>query len=77
MAGYSLSLVRRVTSKQYRPFAKLALKAIEHNVSILEIAKHLGVSRTAVYAWFIGKYEPSESKFNKLERYLGTMQKRV
>jgi transcriptional regulator with XRE-family HTH domain len=77
MSGYSLSLVRRITSKQYRPFTQLALKAIERNVSIVEIATYLGVSRTAVYAWFLGKYEPSEDKFNKLEKYLGSMQKRI
>jgi len=46
-------------------------------VSIVEIATYLGVSRTAVYAWFLGKYEPSEDKFNKLEKYLGSMQKRI
>ena len=49
------------------------MKAIEHDVSIVDIADHLEVSRTAVYAWFLGKYEPSNDKFNKLEKYLERM----
>jgi len=73
MAGYSLSLIKQVNQTAFTPFTRLAMKAIEHDVSIVEIAEHLEVSRTAVYAWFLGKYEPSDDKFTKLEKYLERM----
>jgi len=73
VAGYSLSLIRQINDTPFTPFTRLAMKAIELDVSIVDIADHLEVSRTAVYAWFLGKYEPSHDKFNKLEKYLERM----
>ena len=69
MAGYSLSMIKRV-NKSSTPFTHLARCAIERDVSIVDIAKHLGVSRTAVYAWFMGRYMPNDDNFYKLGEYL-------
>jgi DNA-binding XRE family transcriptional regulator len=73
VAGYSLSLIKQINGTPFTPFTRLAMKAIELDVSIVDIADHLEVSRTAVYAWFLGRYEPSADKFTKLEKYLERM----
>ena len=39
---------------------KLGRVCIKHDVSVIEIATKLGVSRQTVYNWFMGIHEPNE-----------------
>jgi len=46
---------------------RLAKLAIKHDVSVIEIARRIGASRTAVYSWFYGQnvanaYKPAVTK---------------
>lgn len=70
MRGYSYEFVKKVRAKAKSslalPGVKLGLKAIERDIPISVIAKVVGVSRMAVYDWFMGKYEPNPQHMKKL-----------
>ena len=71
MQGYSLEFVERINTSPHSDVKRLAMRAIQLRVSVIEIAAYLGVTRIAVYSWFSGKRRPSATHFQQLEKYLG------
>jgi len=43
---------------------------IAKDISVIEVTKHFGVSRTAVYDWFLGKSMPNKTHEVKIYKYL-------
>ena len=67
MTGYSSKFVRLVNRAGDAPGVLLGKRCIELDISVIEIAKRFGVSRTAVYAWFTGQSQPK--KIYEIEIY--------
>ena len=54
--GYSTGFIDDVNAADNTMVGvQLALACIMSNVPVMKIAKHFGVSRTTVYAWFKGE----------------------
>lgn len=70
MRGYSLQLLDKIKAARPAKAAKLGLQAVKLNVPVMDIAEHMGVSRTAVYDWFTGRYAMNADALAKLEKFL-------
>jgi transcriptional regulator with XRE-family HTH domain len=49
---------------------KLARFCINKGISAQDLAKAFGVTRSTVYAWFLGKYEPTSVHVAKIREML-------
>jgi DNA-binding phage protein len=71
MYGYSLALV---AANRLAPKNKLGVRlgkaCIRANVPVTQVAKDFQVSRTAVYAWFSGRSNPSWRIEETVEQYI-------
>ena len=71
MTGYSLKFAKAVSkANQELVGVMLAKFCIEKDISVITVAKHFGVSRTAIYAWFLGRSEPNKQHEVKIYKYL-------
>lgn len=75
MIGYSQQLVKaNKSANQKLHGVKLGKLCIKKDIPVTVIASAVGVSRTAVYAWFKGESEispPNHGRINTfLEKYL-------
>ena len=71
MTGYSLKFAKAIAkADQDLVGVMLAKFCIEKDISVISVAKHFGVSRTAVYAWFTGKSIPNKLHEVKIYKYL-------
>lgn len=62
MIGYSQQLVKANKKANKKLLGvQLGMHCISRGISVIEVAEHFGVSRTAVYAWFKGESEVSEA----------------
>jgi len=43
---------------------------IDKDISVIEVANYFSVSRTAIYAWFLGKSQPNKIHETKIYKYL-------
>lgn len=69
--GYSLYFVKQV--EQANPEllgVKLAKACIDKDVPAAYVAQALGVSKQAVYAWFVGRFQPNGTLTPKVEALL-------
>jgi hypothetical protein len=75
MTGYSLKFAKLVNSADEGISIGVTLgkACIEKDVPVMQIAKHFSVSRTAVYAWFIGKSIPNLTHQMKIHKLLKRM----
>ena len=71
MAGYSTAFIKRLKESPNAQLRKLGLRAIKQELSIKDIAEYVGVSRTAIYDYFTGRYAPEPDKLEKLVEYIG------
>jgi transcriptional regulator with XRE-family HTH domain len=70
--GYSYSLVKELQAGDPKQIGvQLGLYAIEHNVSVGQLAKEFGVSRHSIYNWFRGKFQPRPDQLAKIQAYIG------
>lgn len=74
MRGYSYEYIQwQATLAKTSPrlsTARLGAQAVRKNISVSSIAKHLGVSRMAVYDWFAGRYNPKPEVYAALKAFI-------
>ena len=71
MSGYSITLAKRISAAKNTVGGALGMLAVQKDISVARVAAKLGVSRTCVYDWFTGRYEPAPDKLKRLEKLLG------
>jgi predicted transcriptional regulator len=71
MIGYSQRIVSANKSANQKMLGvKLGRLAIKLNMSVIDIANHCNVSRTAVYAWFTGQSDVSSKHKQEVNRLI-------
>jgi DNA-binding phage protein len=71
MTGYSLKFAKAVAkANQDLVGVMLGRLCIDRDISVISVAQHFGVSRTAIYAWFMGKSAPNKTHEAKIYKYL-------
>jgi transcriptional regulator with XRE-family HTH domain len=71
MTGYSVKFTEAVAkANQELVGVMLARLCIKKDISVIEVANHFGVSRTAIYAWFLGRSTPNKVHEVKIYKYL-------
>ena len=73
--GYSLRL-RDLNSRadKRKIGVRLGRMCIARDVSVIEVAKQLGVSRATVYNWFCGSSDPQGPAASLIERYITSLE---
>lgn len=75
--GYSMSLAYANKKADVKnPGVALGRFCIDRDISVSRVADSLGVSRMAVYNWFVGASWPSPEHIEAIERFLGRHKKR-
>lgn len=65
--GYALSIHQRNKSANKKSVGvRLGAYCIRHGISVAVVAKQLGVTRQAVYNWFVGTSVPHKDMTNKI-----------
>lgn len=71
MTGYSVRFAKAVAkADQDLVGVMLGKLCIDKDISVIEVSKHFGVSRTAVYDWFLGRSAPNKVHEVKIYKYL-------
>jgi len=70
MSGYSITLAKRISAAKNTVGGALGMLAVQKDISVARVAAKLGVSRTCVYDWFTGRYEPAPDKLKRLQKLL-------
>jgi predicted transcriptional regulator len=70
MSGYSITLAKRISAASKTVGGALGKLALQQDISVAEVATWMGVSRTCVYDWFTGRYEPAPDKLKRLKKLL-------
>ena len=66
--GYSVYMVDQVGSADSAHLGvQLAKICIDKGIPAAEVARTLGVSKQAVYAWFVGRFQPNVTLTPKVE----------
>lgn len=70
-AGYSIALLRKVKAADPKSLGvQLGRFCIDNDISVARVAKRFGVSRAAVYCWFIGAYEPNKKLHDRVTKFI-------
>ena len=65
--GYALSIVQRNKSADRKNLGvKLGAYCIQKGIPVSDVAEQLGVTRQAVYNWFVGRSAPSKEMLAKI-----------
>ena len=70
MSGYSITLAKRIKAAKNTVGGALGMLAVQKDISVATVAASVGVSRTCVYDWFTGQYEPAPDKLKQLKTLL-------
>lgn len=71
MHGYTVSLVRaNKAAPSHMLGVRLGRACIKAGVPVIQVAMDFEVSRTAVYAWFCGRSNPSWRLESAIEKYI-------
>ena len=70
MSGYSIALSKRISAAKTTVGGALGMLAVQKDISVARVAAKLGVSRTCVYDWFTGQYDPAPDKLKRLQKLL-------
>lgn len=69
--GYSLWMAQQVAEADPQLIGvQMAKVCIANNIPASKVAKDLGVSKQAVYAWFVGKFSPSALTLPKIHAWM-------
>jgi transposase-like protein len=72
--GYTLHLVEMNGKADADKLGvRLGRLCITHKVPVTAVARHMGVTRAAVYRWFQGAVEPQAATRPKIEEYISTL----
>lgn len=72
--GYSVFFINDVHSANPRLLGvRLGKLCIKKQVSVIEVAKHFGVSRQTVYCWFRGVRQVTEQYKEKMEKLINKL----
>lgn len=74
-SGYSLR-VRDLNAKANKRNigVRLGRVCIKHDVPVMVVAKHMGVSRATVYNWFCGVSAPQTTTVGLIESYIASLE---
>lgn len=74
-SGYSLR-VRNLNAKadKRKIGVRLGRACIAHDVPVMVVAKHMGVSRATIYNWFCGVSAPQATSVGLIESYIASLQ---
>lgn len=69
--GYSMYLVEQIKAADPNLIGvQLAKVCIAKDIPAAHVAQMLGVSKQAVYAWFVGRFQPNPTLLPKVEALL-------
>jgi len=69
--GYSLWMMRQVDAADPALLGvRLAKFCIAKEIPVRQVAQDLGVSKQAIYAWFVGRFSPNAALTPKVEAWL-------
>jgi DNA-binding XRE family transcriptional regulator len=74
MVGYSIRLLhgnRKASKKRFG--VRFGRHCIDSDISVMEVAQKLDVSRQCVYNWFLGKHEPSPAQAAKISQLFSVL----
>ena len=73
--GYSLR-IRDLNAKadKRKIGVRLGRACIKHDVPVMVVAKHMGVSRATVYNWFCGVSAPQTNTIGLIETYIASLE---
>lgn len=71
MHGYSLRMAKGIEQADERLLGvQLGRVCLARDIPVAEVARHFGVSRQAVYNWFLGESSPRESLGPQIREYM-------
>lgn len=75
--GYSLRMAKAILAADAgNPGVQLGLACLEHDVPVSEVAKAFNCTRTTVYNWFCGAYQPHESVREQIRAFIDSLNQR-
>lgn len=70
-AGYSLALLHKVKAADPKLLGvQLGRFCINNDIPVSAVAKRFGVSRAAVYCWFVGDYSPHKGLHDRITKFI-------
>lgn len=70
-AGYSITLLRKVKAADPKHIGvQLGSFCIDNDIPVAKVAERFGVSRAAVYCWFVGAYAPHKALHNRITKFI-------
>lgn len=70
-AGYSIALLRKVKAADPKAIGvKLGRFCINNDIPVAIVAEKFGVSRAAVYCWFVGGYAPNKTLHDRITKFI-------
>ena len=70
-AGYSIALLRKVKAADPKAIGvKLGRSCINNDIPVAIVAEKFGVSRAAVYCWFVGGYAPNKTLHDRITKFI-------
>ena len=76
MIGYSQQLVKANAKASKKLLGvQLGKECIKKGISVISVAEHFGVSRTAVYSWFTGQSEVALDRQKAVTDYIEYLKK--
>lgn len=75
MNGYSQRIIRKNEEASVESWGvKLGRACIAKSVSVYVVASMFGVSRTTVYAWFIGIKQPYKKRVPEIQEFINNLE---
>ena len=69
--GYSIALLRKVKAADPKAIGvKLGRFCINNDIPVAIVAEKFGVSRAAVYCWFVGGYAPNKTLHDRITKFI-------
>jgi len=75
--GYSLRFANTILNADADNLGvQLGRACLEKDVSVIEAAAALGVTRTTIYSWFCGESNPHKDLFDAVNAYIDALKNR-
>jgi len=70
-AGYTLAMLQKTKAASPKLIGvRLGRYCIDNDIAVSEVAKKFGVSRAAVYCWFVGAYSPHKKLHERIAHFI-------